>query len=929
MGGVCCQAAASSENADVMPMPAGSMQRLIIILFGPPGAGKGTHAPNITAKFGTPQLSTGDMLREAVAAGTEVGKKADSVMKSGGLVSDDIVMDIIKDRIKQPDCKTGFLLDGFPRTVEQAKMLNECLRVTGERVGTVLALEVPDAELTDRICGRWVHKASGRSYHIKSKRPNSLPKGAEPTAQNMFDDQTGEPLMQRADDTVEALAKRLQGYHEQTVPILKLYAPQGVVKKVNANRPMAKITRDIDDILSGTAKRTIMILFGPPGSGKGTHAPKIEDKLGTPQLSTGDMLREAVAAGTEVGRKAKSIMESGGLVSDEIVVGIIKDRIKQPDCSSGFLLDGFPRTVEQAKMLDAMLEETGESVKTVLALEVPDAELTERICGRWVHKASGRSYHVKNKKPKSLPEGATPSAANMLDDETNEPLMQRQDDTEAALKKRLEGYHSQTVPILAYYKPAGIVRKVNANQAMDSIWRAIEEILDEKREIVILFGPPGSGKGTHAPKIEDRLGTPQLSTGDMLREAVAAGTPVGKKADAVMKTGGLVSDDIVVGIIEDRIQKPDCKPGFLLDGFPRTVEQAQKLDAMLAATGEKVKIVLALEVPDSALEERICGRWVHKASGRSYHVTNKKPKSLRDGATPSAANMLDDETGEPLMQRADDTKEALAKRLKGYHDQTVPILGYYAPSGNVRKVNANQAMDAIWKSIEAVLDGKRDIIILFGPPGSGKGTHAPKITEKLGTPQLSTGDMLREAVAAGTEVGKKADAVMKSGGLVSDDIVVGIIADRIKQPDCNPGFLLDGFPRTVEQAKKLDSMLAATGEKVKAILALEVPDAALTERICGRWVHKESGRSYHAKNKPPKSLRPGAKPTPQTMLDDETGQPLMQRADDTEEALAKRLKGYHEQTVPILAYYGPTGIVKKVDANKGMDEIWQQIDTVL
>jgi adenylate kinase len=382
--------------------------------------------------------------------------------------------------------------------------------------------------------------------------------------------------------------------------------------------------------ITGKPERTIMILFGPPGAGKGTHAPKIVEKLGTPQLSTGDMLREAVSAGTEIGKKAKAVMESGGLVSDDIVVGIIRDRIKELDCSAGFILDGFPRTVAQACMLDEMLKDSGEGVKQVLALEVPDSVLTARICGRWVHKASGRSYHADNKKPKSLPPGATPTVDNMKDDETGEPLMQRADDTEEALAKRLKGYHEQTVPILEHYQPQGIVVKVNANQDMDTIWNAIDVELPARmrRSIMILFGPPGAGKGTHAPKIVEKLRTPQLSTGDMLREAVAAETDVGKKAKAVMESGGLVSDEIVVGIIKDRTKAPDCGAGFLLDGFPRTVEQAKMLDSMLAATGESVKIVLALEVPDSVLTERICGRWVHKASGRSYHVTNKKPKSL-------------------------------------------------------------------------------------------------------------------------------------------------------------------------------------------------------------------------------------------------------------------------------------------------------------
>jgi adenylate kinase family enzyme len=154
----------------------------------------------------------------------------------------------------------------------------------------------------------------------------------------------------------------------------------------------------------------------------------------------------------------------------------------------------------------------------------------------------------------------------------------------------------------------------------------------------------------------------------------------------------------------------------------------------------------------------------------------------------------------------------------------------------------------------------------------------------------------------------------KAGGLVSDDIVVGIIREAIDQPECKNGFILDGFPRTVEQTKMLDAMLAKAGDKVNFVLALEVPDAVLTERICGRWVHKESGRSYHIKFAPPKSLGDQV-PSVTTMLDDETGQPLMQRKDDTEEALKSRLEAYHSQTVPILAHYGPAGIVTKVDAD--------------
>ena len=238
----------------------------------------------------------------------------------------------------------------------------------------------------------------------------------------------------------------------------------------------SRISADACKMMS-TSDKTIMILFGPPGAGKGSQAPKIVEKLSIPQLSTGDMLRAAVAAGTEVGKQAKDVMSSGGLVSDELVVSIIRDRITEDDCTNGFILDGFPRTVEQATMLDEMLSSSGDKVSLVLALEVPDEVLTERICGRWVHKASGRSYHVKFAKPKSLADGATPSEETMLDDETGEPLMQRADDTEEALTKRLESYHAQTVPILAHYEPTGVVSKVDANVKPEAVWTSIEKVL--------------------------------------------------------------------------------------------------------------------------------------------------------------------------------------------------------------------------------------------------------------------------------------------------------------------------------------------------------------------------------------------------------------------------------------------------------------------
>ena len=247
-----------------------------------------------------------------------------------------------------------------------------------------------------------------------------------------------------------------------------------------------------------------------------------------------------------------------------------------------------------------------------------------------------------------------------------------------------------------------------------------------------------------------------------------------------------------------------------------------------------------------------------------------------------------------------------------------------------------QTQNFFWKSEAQIVEETeskfahywpRNILILFGPPGAGKGTHGPNMVELLGIPQLSTGDMLRAAVADQTEIGKQADAVMKAGGLVSDQIVVGIIKERIAQDDCKFGFILDGFPRTLAQAKALDEMLAKqdTGGTVTKVIELNVPDAVLEERICGRWIHKSSGRSYHVKFAPPKSMKKDdqGQPIPSTMLDDATGEPLMQRKDDRSDALQKRLYGYHKETVPILKHYQK--VVRKVNANQGMDGVYQEI----
>ncbi|MEK8050676.1 adenylate kinase [Ideonella sp. DXS22W] len=191
-----------------------------------------------------------------------------------------------------------------------------------------------------------------------------------------------------------------------------------------------------------------LILLGPPGAGKGTQANYICQKFGIPQISTGDMLRAAVKAGTELGIAAKKVMDAGGLVSDEIIIGLVKERIAQPDCANGFLFDGFPRTIPQADAMKA----AGVRLDAVLEIDVPDASIIERMSGRRVHQPSGRTYHVVFNPPKVAGK----------DDATGEDLIQRDDDREETVRKRLDVYHSQTRPLVDYYSGWAATGDANA-----------------------------------------------------------------------------------------------------------------------------------------------------------------------------------------------------------------------------------------------------------------------------------------------------------------------------------------------------------------------------------------------------------------------------------------------------------------------------------
>ncbi len=450
---------------------------------------------------------------------------------------------------------------------------------------------------------------------------------------------------------------------------------------------------------------------------------------------------------------------------------------------------------------------------------------------------------------------------------------------------------------------------------------------------VALIGPSGSGKGTHAEHLVQKHNLLHVATGDLFRANLEDQTALGLLARKYMAQGELVPDEVVDAMVEECLRKANPAKGILFDGFPRTPYQARFLDDTLSSMNRRLEAVIYLRVADEEIVRRLAGRVVCRNCHVPWHLT----------ARPSARPGVCDHCGGELAARPEDQPESVAQRLRVFHRETGPLIGYYHYAGRLIIVDGEGSVEAVCAAVDqaletvaararlaataeaaAQLQALRSTaptpvpqpvtavdLVLFGAPGSGKGTQAERLNKELGLPHVATGDLFRENLRQQTELGKLAKTYMDRGELVPDNVTEGMVRERLARRDMLCGFLLDGFPRTLPQAEALNEILQEMDRHLAGVLYINVPDAEIIKRLSGRLICRQCQTPYHVDFKKPQ--QPG--------VCDRCGGQLYQRDDDNAETVKARLRTFHGQTAPLIEYYRSAGILVEIPGTGSVEEI--------
>jgi adenylate kinase len=451
-----------------------------LALLGPSGVGKGTHATSLAARFNLRHAATGDLFRHNLQTHTALGILARKYMAQGELVPDEVVAAMIEEWGGTLSPAQGTLFDGFPRTADQVKVLDDLLRQLHRTLDAVIYLKVPDDEIVRRLTGRLICQKCQAPYHRTLK----------PARHAGLCDLCGGELYQRPDDTAAMVEARLRIFHRITEPLLGHYRDAGKLVIVSGEGDIAgvedRLVAALESVRAGTYEFATheetsaisaaaragrrpaqpvrpsldLVLLGGPGSGKGTQAEQLCKELGLPHIATGDLFRENLRQQTDLGRLAKTYMDRGELVPDDITDAMVAERLARPDTAAGFVLDGYPRTLHQAEALGEMLSHLHRSLTGVLYINVPDAAIVSRLSGRLICRACQSPYHLQFKPP----------ARAGLCDQCGGELYQRSDDNPATVGARLVTFHAQTEPLIAHFQRAGLLHEINGEGAVAEIF---------------------------------------------------------------------------------------------------------------------------------------------------------------------------------------------------------------------------------------------------------------------------------------------------------------------------------------------------------------------------------------------------------------------------------------------------------------------------
>lgn len=373
---------------------------LNIALFGPPGAGKGTQSQLLIDKYKLFYISTGDILRKEIKEKSSLGLEAQNIIASGGLVSDEIIVQIIEKTIKENQGSKGFLFDGFPRTQVQAYILEGLMIKLNTSLNCLISIEVDPEESVQRLLERG--KTSGRS-----------------------------------DDNEQVIRNRLNEYYEKTLPVLQFFKDKGNYHSVDGLNSIENVHKQICKILQEELSKSLfnIVLFGFPGSGRGSHGVALAKKYGLEYVATGRMLDEEISNNTEIGKRVQNHYNNGQLVPDEIVVQLIEQKIANSKGIKGFIFKGFPRTLVQSYILDGLLKKHGSAISEIIDIEVPTLELISRLDAR-------------SKTDRCMP----------------------YDSSTAKIVNRLREHEQKTIPVLEKYKQHHEVKKINGLGTFDEVF---------------------------------------------------------------------------------------------------------------------------------------------------------------------------------------------------------------------------------------------------------------------------------------------------------------------------------------------------------------------------------------------------------------------------------------------------------------------------